>query len=72
MGMLASFLFGYWMGTRAGKEGLRKLRDAAVTVMQSDEFRTTAAGVAGMARGVMLQGMETVFGAEETTRPRAA
>jgi hypothetical protein len=58
MGMLAAFLVGYWMGTRAGQDGMRNLRDAGVAVLTSDEFRTTVAGVAGLARGALREGLD--------------
>lgn len=64
--MLGSFLFGYWMGTRAGQEGMSKLRDATFTVVQSDEFKSSIAGVTGMARGALLQGMETVLSSDRS------
>lgn len=58
MGMLAAFLVGYWMGTRAGANGMRTLRDAGAAVLRSEEFRTTAVGVAGMAKGVLRQAID--------------
>lgn len=73
MGMLAAFLFGYWMGTRSGEEGIRKLRDATVAVVGSEEFQTTVAGATAMARSVLTQGLENAFGAaDQFSRPRAA
>jgi hypothetical protein len=59
MGMVGAFLFGYWMGTRAGQEGMNKLRHAAFVVLQSEEFKSTVTGVSEMARGVLKQGIET-------------
>ena len=66
IGMLGSFLFGYWMGTRAGQEGMSKLRDATVMVVQSDEFKSSIAGVTEMARGVVLQGVETMLSSDRS------
>ncbi|MBO0849105.1 MAG: hypothetical protein J2P20_06575 [Pseudonocardia sp.] len=71
MSMLAAFLVGYWMGTRAGEDGMRKLRDAGIAVLRSDEFRTTVAGVAGMARDALRQGLDIAL-APEPARPHAA
>ncbi|MDQ2708965.1 MAG: hypothetical protein M3Z25_15595 [Actinomycetota bacterium] len=66
MGMLGAFLFGYWMGTRSGQEGMHKLRGATLTLVQSDEFKSGLAGVAGMARGALSQGMDMALSAQSS------
>lgn len=71
MGMLAAFLVGYWMGTRAGEDGIRTLREAGAAVLRSEEFRTTAAGVTGMASGILHQAIDMAV-APQSQRPFAA
>lgn len=55
MGLLGAFVLGYWMGTRSGEDGMRSMMSAGTKIMQSEEFQSTLAGVAGMARGALGQ-----------------
>jgi thioredoxin reductase len=55
MFILGAFVLGYWMGTRAGENGMSTLIEAGQKVLASEEFQTTVAGVMGMARGAIGQ-----------------
>ncbi len=57
MFILGAFVLGYWMGTKAGENGMGTLIDAGQKVLASEEFQTTVAGVLGMARGAISQVM---------------
>lgn len=58
MTLLGAFLVGYWMGNRAGPDGTRKMFHVGMKIVQSEEFQSTVAGVAGMARGALAQALE--------------
>lgn len=58
MTLLGAFLIGYFMGTRAGEEGMKSLLDAGTKVVQSDEFKSTVAGVTSMARGALVNALD--------------
>ena len=52
MEALLGFAVGYFLGTKAGREGLQELRESWKVVSASDEFQgltTTAKSMAGMA-----------------------
>ncbi len=58
MTLLGAFLIGYFMGTRAGEEGMKSLLDAGTKVVQSDEFKSTVATVTTMARGALVNALD--------------
>lgn len=58
MGLLIAFLAGYWMGTRAGADGMKTLVNAGNKVLRSEEFQSTVAGVTAMARGTLAQALD--------------
>jgi hypothetical protein len=66
MGLLGAFVLGYWMGTRAGEDGMRSMMSAGLKILQSEEFQSTLAGVTGMARGALGQVLDK--GAERGLR----
>lgn len=64
MFLLGAFVLGYWMGTKAGENGMGTLFEAGQKVLSSEEFQTTVAGVLGMARGALSQVMASAQGDE--------
>lgn len=57
MTLLGAFLIGYWMGTRAGEDGMKKMVEAGTKVLKSDEFQGAVAGAAVMARGALVSAL---------------
>ena len=81
MGVLVGFIFGYWLGTKAGRKGLDEAINAAREIARSDEVRMMAAGAialagnlasagAGQAAGI-LGDRAAAFGGDERARIRA-
>lgn len=58
MTLLGAFLVGYWMGTRAGEDGMNKLVEAGTKVLRSEEFQGALAGATMMARGALASALE--------------
>ncbi len=55
MFLLGAFLAGYYLGTKAGPDGMGALVETGRKVVTSEEFRSAVAGVVGVVRGVVSQ-----------------
>lgn len=56
MGALIGVIVGYAMGTKAGDDGLKELKEAWATIRSSQEARLMVAGGFSMARGLFGKG----------------
>ncbi|MGH2534860.1 MAG: hypothetical protein ACRDJW_21580 [Thermomicrobiales bacterium] len=61
MGALVGFVVGYFLGTRAGREGVDDLRDAWKTISASQEFQGLRATAMSMIGVAMKQGVASKF-----------
>jgi hypothetical protein len=59
MGAIAGFMFGYYLGTKEGREGLSRLVDSWQYISKSDEFKTLLSSATSMGAGLLKQGLSS-------------
>ena len=62
MEALIGFAIGYWAGTQAGQDGLKKAIAAFDAITKSEEFKSLTAQGFGLAGGLLSKGLQSAGG----------